>query len=201
MTYPSPPAPVKSHTKTGAIVTLVVGAILMIGGPILGGLAGGGVIMLGFYNSTVPLSPIATVEIAADDSLILMAPVPDLDHVGYRSCQATTDTGVPATVTYEPAGTLNMTYDPTSVLNTLVGKRYESFGRITATTAGTYTVSCETDVAVALAPPITASQIVKLTLLWMGAGFVLSLIGMVLTIIGIVRVTRLRREYKPRPVS
>lgn len=172
-----PPA----RSRTTAILALVIGGVLTVFGPIIGILIGSFALItpaLGLADTTTRLTPTASIELDAGQSVFLLVPVADLEHAGYQSCTASTDGDVTATVGYEPA----------SALNTLAnGTRYESFARVTADTHGIYTLSCDTTVDVITAPPFEIGTFFGPLGSWTAAGLVVSLVGIVLAIIGIVR--------------
>ncbi|MFC0673787.1 hypothetical protein [Brachybacterium hainanense] len=81
-----------------------------------------------------------------------------------------------------------MSSEPASTLNTHArGTRYESFGRVTAPETGTYTLSCDTGTDVIAAPPFEVGSFLGPLWWWTAGGLVVSLGGIVLAIIGIVR--------------
>ncbi|MGO2665470.1 hypothetical protein [Mycetocola reblochoni] len=174
--------------RTGAIIVLVIGAILTITGPIFGVLAGSFAIIPGALDlaeNTTEVSPTGTITLSDSESVYLLAPVADLAHLDHESCTATGPDEKPATVGFAPA----------SSLNTLVsGTRYESFAQLTASTAGTYDITCQTDgIPVINAPPFTLGGLMGPLAWWSIAGIVISLIGIVMVIIGIVRLARTPR--------
>lgn len=169
--------------RTGAIIALVIGAILTVTGPVAGALAGAFAMIpaaLKFGDSAVQLSPDSLVTLEADASVFLLAPVADLEGLGPDSCAVAGPGGAAVTVAFAPA----------SALSTLVrGERYESFARVTATTAGQHAIACDTaGVPVISAPPLT-SMIAALAR-WSIGGLAVSLAGVVLVIIGIVFLVR-----------
>ncbi|MEV0393235.1 hypothetical protein [Polymorphospora rubra] len=192
MTRPTPPSVARARSRTGAIIALILGAILTISGPVLGVLVGSLALVpsaLSYADSTTRLAPTGTVELDPGKSVFLLAPVADLEHADHQTCRAHTGNGVEATVTYEPA----------SALNTLVsGTRYESFGRVTATARGEYTITCEADVDVVAAPPFHLFEVFGPLARWTAGGIALSLIGvigMIGVIVGIVGISRARQRH------
>ncbi|WP_156890436.1 hypothetical protein [Gordonia shandongensis] len=176
--------PQSARSRTGAIVALVIGAALTVSGPVIGILIGSFALVphaLGYGENAAHLAPTATIEIDADDSVLLLAPVADLVHAAHGGCTGATADGAVADISYEPAGTLN----------TLVnGTRYESFARVTAGEPGTYTLACHTPVDVIAAPTFELGTVVG-TLGWRTAGgLIVSVPGVVLAIIGTVRLAR-----------
>lgn len=116
----------RARSRAGAIVALVIGAVLTISGPVLGILIGSFALVpqaLGYGENTAHLDPSATVELDADESILLLAPVADLEQADHGAC----------TVEASKSAVANISYEPASTLNTLAnGTRYESFGRVTA---------------------------------------------------------------------
>ncbi|WP_159498844.1 hypothetical protein [Microbacterium sp. 18062] len=168
--------------RTGAIIVLVIGAILTVTGPIFGVLAGSFAMIPGaldLADNTIEVSPTGTITLGDGESVYLLGPVADLDQLDHESCTATGPNDEPATVVFAPA----------SALNTLVsGTRYESFAQVTASTAGTYDITCQTGgIPVVTAPPFTLGGLIGPLAWWSIAGIAVSLIGIVMVIIGIVR--------------
>lgn len=186
MTYQTAnPQASQPRSRTGAIVALVIGAVLTVCGPVLGILIGSFALVpqaLGYADTTAHLAPTATVELDAGESLFLLTKVADLEAIDYSDCTAEAGEGTTVTVSYEPA----------SALNTLAnGTRYESFARVTADEQGTYTLFCDTSVGVITAPPFEFGSFLGPLGWWTAGGLLVSLAGIVLVIIGVVRlVTR-----------
>lgn len=183
MTAPST-TPTRSP-RTGAIIVLVIGAILTITGPVFGILAGSFAMIPGaldIADSTTEISPAGTVALEAGESVYLLGPVANLDQLDHESCTVVGPDDEPATVAFAPA----------SALNTLVdGTRYEAFAQLTASTAGAYDITCQTSsIPVVTAPPFTLGGLLGPLAWWSIAGIALSLIGIVMVIIGIVRLAR-----------
>lgn len=178
------PQTAQRPSRAGAIVTLVIGAVLTIFGPILGILIGGFALVpqaLGLADNTAHVAPTATVELDAGESVFLLAPVADLSAVDHSDCTAEAGEGRTATVAFEPA----------SALNTLVDRaRYESFARVTADEPGSYTLACDTSIDVITAPPFEPGSFLGPLGWWSAGGLLVSLAGIVLVIVGIVRLTR-----------
>lgn len=181
----TPPGP-SGRTRTGAIITLVIGAILTIGGPVLGVLTGSLAMIPGaldLADHTAQVAPAATIALEEGNSVFLLAPVPDLEHIDYEMCTATGPDETSALVKYEPA----------TALNTLVdGTRYESFARVTAVAAGPQTIACpdSSDIPVIAAPPFRLGEVFG-PLAWGSiAGLVVSLAGVLMAIVGIVKLAR-----------
>lgn len=191
MTYQTAnPQTAEPRSRTGAIVALVIGAVLTVCGPVLGILIGSFALVphaLGYADNTAHLAPTATVQLDASESVFLLTKVADLEAIDHSDCTAEAGDGTTATVSYEPA----------SALNTLAnGTRYESFARATVDEQGTYTLSCDTSVDVITAPPFELGSFFEPGSFlgplgwWSAGGLLVSLAGIVLVIIGIVRVTR-----------
>lgn len=182
MTAPSAPP---RKRRTGAIITLIIGATLAIAGPIFGVLAGSFATIpsaLETADHMAEVSPTGAITLNAGESVYLLAPVTELEHVDHEVCTASGPDGEAETVAFAPA----------SALNTLVnGTRYESFAQITATSAGSLSITCQTDdFPVITAPPFTLEGLFG-PLAWGSIGGVaVSLIGVALVIIGIVRLAR-----------
>lgn len=178
------PQTVQRPSRAGAIITLVLGAVLTIFGPILGILLGSFALVpqaFGLAEHTAHVAPTATVELDAGESVFLLAPVADLSAVDHGDCTAEAGGGAAAAVAFEPA----------SALNTLVdGARYESFASVTADEAGSYTLACDTSVDVITAPPFEFGSFLGPFGWWSAGGLLVSLAGIVLVIVGIVRLTR-----------
>lgn len=178
------PEAAQRPSRAGAIVTLVIGAVLTISGPILGILIGSFALVpqaLGLAENTAHVAPTATIDLDAGESVFLLTKVADRKAIAHSDCAAEAGDGTAATVSYEPA----------SALNTLAhGTRYESFARVTADEPGTYTVSCDTSVDVITAPPFEFGSFLGPLGWWSAGGLLVSLVGIVLVIIGIVRLTR-----------
>lgn len=179
-----PSAPPR-RPRTGAVVTLVIGAILTITGPIFGVLAGSLAMIpvaLETAEYTMEVSPTGTVVLGAGESVYLLAPVAELEHVDHEACVASGPDGDVATMAFAPAG----------ALNTLVnGTRYESFAQITATVAGSQNITCQTDdIPVITAPPVTLGGLLEPLAWWSIGGVAVSVIGIVMVIIGVVRLAR-----------
>lgn len=174
----------RARSRAGAIVALVIGAVLTISGPVLGILIGSFALVpqaLGYGENTAHLDPTATIELDADESILLLAPVADLEQADHGACIAEASESTAANISYEPASTLN----------TLVnGTRYESFGRVTADEPATYTLTCDTTVDVIAAPPFELGSFFGPLGWWTAGGLLVSLAGIVLAIIGIVRLAR-----------
>lgn len=181
-----PTAQARVRPRTGAIVTLVIGAVLTVCGPILGLLVGSFALVpsaIGYGESTARLAPTATVDLDAGDSVLLLTPLAALEHADHSACSAGAGDGTEATVSPERASALNTHAN---------GIRYESFARVTADERGAYTLSCDTDIDVIAAPPFEPGSFLGPLAWWTTGGLVVSLIGIVLTIVGIVRLTRTR---------
>ncbi len=157
--------------------------MLLIAGPILGIVAGSLSIIparLSIDASATDVGPSATIPLEAGKRIYLLAPVPELEQISHEDCTATFSGG-DATVAFEPA----------SALNTLVNATtYESFASITAATGGDYTLTCDTTAPVVTAPPFDLAGIFG-PFLWLTlAGILVGVAGLVLLVIGIVRVAR-----------
>lgn len=188
MTATRPPAPPRKP-RTGAIITLIIGAILTVSGPILGVLAGSFAMIPGtleVVGGSTQVSPTGIVALDADESVYLLAPVGDLERVDQDACTVSGPDGETTTVAFAPA----------SALNTLVGwERYESFALVTATVTGAHDITCQTDdIPVITAPPFNLDEMFGPLAWWSLIGIVVSLIGVVTVIIGIVRLTRTRTQ-------
>lgn len=189
MTTQAPyPQTVRRPSRTGAIITLVIGAVLTVCGPVLGILIGSFALVpsaLGVAGDTARLAPTATVQLDADESVFLLARVVDLEVADAGDCTAEAVDGVAAAISYEPA----------SALNTLSGgARYESFARVTADEAGTYTLACDTGIDVIAAPPFEFGSFLGPLGWWTAGGLLVSVIGIVLVIVGIVRLAARTRK-------
>jgi|GEM_PF-4182388 len=177
----------QSHTK--AIVLVVVGALLVLGGPVLGSLIGSFALIPGAFNTIEQVAlvqPAATIRLEADERIFLLAPVTRLDEIAHTDC----------TVESAPQPT-EVAFTPASALNTLAyGDRYESFGVITAGQPGDYTINCAaTEVPVVTAPPFELRTFFG-PLLWSTVGgLVLAAGGVVMVIVGIVKLSR--PAYRP----
>lgn len=172
-------------TRSGAIIVLVIGAVLTITGPIFGVLAGSFAMIptaLDIAGDTAAVSPNGTVNLDPGESVYLLAPVAELDQLDHETCTATGPDGGPVTVAYAPA----------TALNTLVGGiRYESFAQLSATTTGPHDITCPTDgIPVVAAPRFTLGGLFGPFAWWSIGGIAVSLIGVVMVIVGIVRLAR-----------
>ena len=179
------PAAPERRTAVGAIVALVIGAILTIAGPVLGVLAGSLAVIPGALETaarTIEVSPSGEVSLDAGESLYLLAPVADLERVTHQDCTASDSRG----------GTAPIAFAPASALNTLVdGERYESFARLTAASAGPQLITCRVDgVPVVGAPPFAAAPFFGPLLGWSVGGIAVAVVGVALVIVGIVRLAR-----------
>ncbi|GAB3618566.1 hypothetical protein GCM10027416_31230 [Okibacterium endophyticum] len=177
--------------RTGAIATLIIGAILTITGPIFGVLAGSFAMVpgaLGIADDTAEVSPTGTVTLDAGESVYLLVPVASLENVSHESCTATGPEGAVTTVAFAPA----------SALNTLVsGSRYESFALVTATERGPQSITCATEnTPVVAAPPFMVEALLGPLAWWSIGGLAVSIVGVVMVIIGIVGIAR-----KDKPAS
>ncbi|WP_058234884.1 hypothetical protein [Devriesea agamarum] len=179
-----PPRPHGADSTPGIatkyIVTLIIGAFLTVCGPGLGVLIGTISLVPSAFGSAKhsQLSPSTSIDLDAGESVFLLVPVAELEFANYRECTAKASDGVEAAVSYQPASALN------TIAN---GTRYESFGSITAEKAGTYTVSCGTQKNVIMAPPFDIGFIFGPFGWWTAGGFLVSLGGIVMVIISIVR--------------
>lgn len=179
------PAAPDRRTPVGAIVILVIGAILTIAGPVLGVLAGSLAVIPGALETaarTVEVSPSGEVSLAAGESLYLLAPVADLERVTHDDCSASDPRGVTVPIAFAPA----------SALNTLVdGERYESFAQLTAESSGPHVITCHAGgVPVVGAPPFPATTFFGPLLGWSVGGIAVAVVGVALVIVGIVRLVR-----------
>lgn len=180
---------VPARSRAGAIVALVIGAVLTVSGPVLGILIGSLTLVpqaLGYAENTAHLSPTATVELDVGDSIFLLAPVADLELADHNACTAEASDDTTATISYEPASALNTHAN---------GTRYESFARATADEPGTYTLSCDVETDVIAAPPFELGSFFGPLGWWTAGGLLVSLAGIVLAIVGIVRLVT--RASKP----
>lgn len=85
------PQTAQRPSPAGAIVTLVIGAVLTVFGPILGILIGSFALVpqaLGLADNTAHVAPTATVELDAGESVFLLAPVADLEAIDHSACTA-----------------------------------------------------------------------------------------------------------------
>lgn len=178
-----PPA---TRSRAGAIVALVIGALLTVAGPVLGILIGSFwmvPVAIGYGESTVVVTPSATVDLDAGASVLLLAPVAELEGLDAPTCTARAAGGPAADVSFEPA----------TALNTMAGGvRYESFARVTAVTSDAYTIACDTSVKVIAAPPFALGDFFGPLVWWTIGGLGASVVGIALVIVGIVGVTRVR---------
>jgi hypothetical protein len=165
--------------RTGSIVLLVIGAVLVLAGPIIGIIAGSLAMIptsLNISTSAADVRAEATIPLDAGKTIYLLAPVPQLGQIAHEDCTATAP-DAEATVAFEPA----------SALNTLVdGTTYESFASITPAGSGDYTVACDTTVPVVTAPPFDLAGIFG-PFPWLT---LVGVAGLVMVIVGIVRITR-----------
>lgn len=186
MTTPATPRSTPASSRVSAIVALVIGAVLTISGPVIGVLVGSFALVptaVNFGESTIRVDPSRSLHLESGEEVTLLAPVSDLEHADPEMCTASTPNGSAATITYEPASTLN----------TLVGgTRYESFARVTATADGQQAITCQTDIDVVAAPPFQLSELFGPLVWWTAGGFIVSLLGVALAIVGLVRLTRTR---------
>lgn len=170
--------------RSGAIVPLVVGAVLTVCGPVLGILLGSFFLVpsaLGYAGNIAHLAPTAAVEFDDGESVFLLAPVADLAAADHSVCAA--EAG--------DAGVARISYEPASALNTFAnGTRYESFARVTAEAPGLYRLACDTGIDVIAAPPFDVGSFFGPLGWWTAGGFLVSLAGIVLVIVGIVRTDR-----------
>ena len=165
---------------------LVAGAVLIVVGPIVGLLTGSFALIpvaLDFGDHTAELDPTGTVTLDGGESVYLLAPVSDLEWADHTDCTARTADGVNAAVEFAPASELNTMAD---------GARYESFAHVKATEAGDYTLECANEITVITAPPFPFEFFFGVLTGWVGVGTLASLVGIVLTIIGIVHLVRRR---------
>lgn len=182
------PAAQHARPRTGATITLVIGGILTITGPVLGILAGSIAMIPGALDlaaETAPVAPTATVTLDHDESVYLLAPVAELENIDHEMCAATGPDDTDALVSYAPA----------SALNTIVrGTRYESFARVTAASTGAQEITCPatTGVPVVTAPPFSLGGLIGPLARWSIAGVVVSLAGVPMVIIGIIQLARTR---------
>lgn len=171
-------------SRSAPLAMLIIGALLTVGGPFLGAVIGSFAMVpgaLGYADRTVELAPSGTVRLEAEESVLLLAPVAELASADHAQCSAEAADGTAAAVTFEPASTLNTRSS---------GTRYESFARVTAQTDGTHTLTCDTEPRVIAAPPFEMGSLLGPLAWWTAGGLVVSALGVVLVIVGIVRLTR-----------
>lgn len=175
-------APVR-RSRTGSIVLLVLGAVLVLAGPVLGVIAGTLSMIptsLSVAGSAADVRPEATIPLDAGKKIYLLAPVPQLGQISHEDCTATAPDAEAAVV-----------FEPASALNTLVdGTTYESFASITPTVAGDYTIACDTTVPVVTAPAFDLAGLFG-PFLWLTlTGILVGIAGLIMVIVGIARVAR-----------
>ncbi|MFD0560524.1 hypothetical protein FB566_3821 [Stackebrandtia endophytica] len=184
----------RPHSHTRAIILTVVGGLLVLGGPMLGGLLGSFALIPGAFNSVQQVArvdPTATITLEAGERVYLLAPATRLGEIDHSDC----------VIESAPQST-EVEFAAASRLNTRAdGLHYESFGIVTARQAGAYTINCAaTEVPVVTAPPFELATFFG-PLLWTTVGgLVLAAGGVVMVIIGIVRFSRTpQRAPSPRP--
>ena len=163
--------PDTSHPATGPVAGILIGSFSRVPAAV------------GYADDTAELAPTATITLDADETRYLLAPVADREQADHADCRAETADGNSATIEYAPASELNTRAH---------GQQYESFARITAHENADYTIECDNDISVITAPPFQLASFFGPFTWWTGGGVAVSLVGIVLTIIGIVRLARHR---------
>ncbi|GAB3061169.1 hypothetical protein [Sediminivirga luteola] len=175
----------RSGSASRGIVLIVVGAVLFLAGPVAGVLGGSAAMVpssLSVAGSTVEVGTTTTLTLQEGERIVLLAPRGQLADVSASDCAVTA-----------PDGTAQAGPDrePASTLNTMVsGETYESFAGFTASAAGAYELSCRTDVPVVAMPPVSALGMLSPMLWGAAAGLLGSVSGLVLLVLGLVRMAR-----------
>lgn len=188
--FPAGP-PVKRPTPVGAIVMIILGGLLMVGGLPVGALTGTALMIpaaIGLADDFVAVSPAGTIEAEAGDTVSLY--LAGGDPTG-ADCRATGPDGADAAIA--PA-TISSTVESD-------GLSYELIGTVEAASAGTYTIECDTSTtSTAFATIGSPGMTLAAPVIW-GAviGGIVSLVGIVLLVIGIVKLVRRNRSARGAP--
>ncbi|WP_156890428.1 hypothetical protein [Gordonia shandongensis] len=175
------------RSKTGPIVMIVLGVLLLLGGP-LGGLIGGAVHTASqAVRYSDDITPIETADLRLDDgdTAILFAEADQISKVGIEFCHARTLTGDAAQITPVADSFMSISAH---------GHDYRSFARITATGDGVQHIECATDANVYVAPPAPFEGFLRAFGWWIAGGLVVALVGLGLLITGIVGLSRRSRR-------
>jgi hypothetical protein len=171
------------RSRAGGVVLIVIGTVLLIGGPILGVVTGGLAMIpagLDLAENTRSVQPETSIALENGKQLYLLAPAAQLSQVSDQDCAADVS-GIQVEIRSEPAGTLRTFVHDTA---------YKSFASFIAPRAGDYTISCDTTVPLVTAPPFSLLGLFG-PFLWLTlTGIGLGIGGLATIIIGIVRVIR-----------
>ena len=181
MTTPPPRKP-----RTGAVVTIVIGIVLLIGGPITGVIGGAvSVVPQGIHyaESVSPVNPTATVDLDSGGTAVLLSPTNVVATVTPAMCTARSANGSLATVSA----------DWSSYTITTNGAEYKSFARVTALASGETTITCDTSAPVVVAPALKFRELLGSFAWWLLGGAAVAVVGLAVLIVGILRLRRVNR--------
>ncbi|MBK0421829.1 hypothetical protein JD292_07055 [Leucobacter sp. CSA2] len=180
---PAPQSAPAPRNRVGAIITLIVGSILVVFGPALGLTIGGLSLIptaLDFAGQVERVHPSTPIEIPAGGEILLLAPEKAVASIDPSACAVTGD-----------AATAAVAEAPRTSLNTLVnGTNYVSFAQVSSEQGGSVRIDCATTADVLTAPPFPVGSVLGPLGWWTLAGVGLSVVGIVLVIVGIVRLVR-----------
>lgn len=187
--YLPPQVIAHAPSKAVPITAVVIGAVLLVIAPVLGLLIGSFAMIppaLDTAAQVVSASPSGTVELRRGASVYLMAPESATPAIEPAECVATAEDGTRLPVDAAPAG----------AWGTRFGDDYfRSFAKVTAAEAGIVTITCaDARSPVMTAPAFSPEVLLRPFAWWAIGGLVAGVIGLVLTIVGIVGLVR-----KPQP--
>lgn len=179
--YPPPQAVSSTPSRTGAITALVIGAVLLVVGPVLGVLIGSFAMIppaLDTATQVVSVSPSGTVDLRRGASVYLMAPEAATPGIGADACVASTEAGTSLPVAAAPSRAWTTSFS---------GERYRSFATVTAAEAGMVTITCaDARVPVMTMPAFNPGALLRPLAWWALGGTITGVVGLVLLILGIV---------------
>ncbi|GAA2829888.1 hypothetical protein FB468_0332 [Leucobacter komagatae] len=181
---PAPPAPRQS--KVGAIIAVVLGAILLLGGLPFGVAIGGIATVpqaLGMIEGITEVAPSGAVTAkAAGDKFYLLGPSHAAGAVAPEFCTATGASG--ESIRIDPVSASAYSSD-------FGGRDFSAFAVLRAPSTGDIVIQCETeDGAVLAAPAFNLTSFFSPLFWWSVGGAVATLVGLVLLIVGIVLLAR-----------
>lgn len=179
---------------TGLVLMLLVAPLLFVGGLTF---AARNVVNIARDAQTV--APGGTLTLKAGESALVVVDVGPAPNNSLSVNDTSADATQSCTMT-GPAG--EATVDSTSGLSAnLDGRHYESAGLFTATDAGTYTLTCSGPAKVMTGADATgiAGRTVAAALIGFVAASVAGLLGLILLIVGIVRMRRSSRSGVGQP--
>lgn len=180
----APPAPRQS--KVGAIVAVVLGAILLLCGLPFGVAIGGIATVpqaLGMIEGITEVAPSGSVTAKAEgDKFYLLGPAHAVGAVAPELCTATGASG--ESIRIDPVSASAYSSD-------FGGSDFSAFAALRAPSGGDIVIQCETEgVAVLAAPAFNLTSFFSPLFWWSVGGAVATLVGIVFLIVGIVLLAR-----------